>query len=71
MIGVVSFAVTSACCGLTPSGNIAEAWIITFRVAQGATAALLFPPAVGIVIASFPLRERGKAMAISLGSRAG
>jgi EmrB/QacA subfamily drug resistance transporter len=71
VIGVVSFALTSACCGLTPGGSIAEAWIITFRVAQGATAALLFPPAVGIVIASFPLRERGKAMAIFFGITGG
>ena len=71
VIGVVGFAITSACCGLTPQGSYAEAWIITFRVAQGATAALMFPPAVGIVIASFPLRERGKAMAIFFGITGG
>src|SRR5437763_7915863 len=64
LIGVTGFALASACCGLTPKGGIAEAWIITFRVLQGATAALLFPAAVGIVIAAFPLRERGRAMAI-------
>jgi MFS family permease len=33
-------------------GGIAQAWIITFRVLQGATAALMFPAAVGIVVAS-------------------
>ena len=38
---------------------------------QGATAALLFPAAVGIVVASFPLRERGKAMAIFFGISGG
>src|SRR5580658_9708540 len=38
VIGVIGFAVTSACCGFTPTGSIAEAWIITFRVLQGATA---------------------------------
>ena len=70
-IGVIGFALTSACCGLTPTGSIAEAWIIFFRVAQGATAALLFPPAVGIVVASFPLRERGRAMAIFFGISGG
>jgi EmrB/QacA subfamily drug resistance transporter len=64
LIGVTGFALASACCGLTPKGGIAEAWIITFRVLQGATAASLFPAAVGIVIAAFPLRERGRAMAI-------
>jgi EmrB/QacA subfamily drug resistance transporter len=71
VIGVVGFALASACCGLTPSGSIAEPWIIAFRVIQGATAALMFPPAVGIVIASFPLRERGRAMAIFFGITGG
>ena len=71
VIGVLGFAITSACCGFTPTGSIAQAWIITFRVLQGATAALLFPAAVGIVVASFPLRERGKAMAIFFGISGG
>ena len=35
VIGVLGFAITSACCGLTPTGSIAQAWIITFRVAAG------------------------------------
>jgi EmrB/QacA subfamily drug resistance transporter len=71
MIGVTGFAIASAACGLTPKGAIAEPWIIFFRVAQGATAALLFPAAVAIVVASFPLRERGKAMAIFFGISGG
>jgi EmrB/QacA subfamily drug resistance transporter len=71
MIGVAGFAVASACCGFTPKGSIAEAWMIFFRVVQGATAALLFPAAVAIVVASFPLRERGKAMAIFFGISGG
>lgn len=71
VIGVSGFAIASACCGLTPKGSIAEAWIITFRVLQGAAAALLFPAAVGIVVDVFPLRERGKAMAIFFGIAGG
>jgi EmrB/QacA subfamily drug resistance transporter len=71
LIGVTGFAIASAACGLTPKGGIAEAWIIFFRVVQGATAALLFPSAVAIVVASFPLRERGKAMAIFFGISGG
>ncbi len=71
VIGVIGFAVTSACCGLTPKGSVAEAWIIIFRVLQGATAALMFPAAVGIVVASFPVRERGRAMAIFFGISGG
>ncbi len=71
LIGVAGFAIASAACGLTPKGSIAEAWIIFFRVVQGATAALLFPAAVAIVVASFPVRERGKAMAIFFGISGG
>jgi EmrB/QacA subfamily drug resistance transporter len=71
VIGVIGFAIASACCGLTPKGGGAEAWIIVFRVIQGATAALMFPAAVGIVVSSFPLRERGKAMAIFFGISGG
>jgi EmrB/QacA subfamily drug resistance transporter len=71
LIGVTGFAIASAACGLTPKGSIAEVWIIFFRVVQGATAALLFPSAVAIVVASFPLRERGKAMAIFFGISGG
>ena len=71
MIGVTGFAIASAACGFTPKGSIAEAWIIFFRVVQGATAALLFPAAVAIVVASFPLRERGRAMAIFFGISGG
>ncbi len=64
VLGVIGFAIASACCGFTPKGSFAEAWLIGFRVIQGAAAALMFPAAVGIVIAAFPLRERGRAMAI-------
>ncbi len=71
VIGVVGFAVASACCGATPTGSIAQAWIITLRVLQGAAAALMFPAAVAIVVASFPLRERGRAMAIFFGISGG
>jgi EmrB/QacA subfamily drug resistance transporter len=71
VVGVIGFAIASACCGFTPKGSIAEAWIIFFRVLQGAAAALLFPAAVGIVVAVFPLRERGRAMAIFFGIAGG
>jgi MFS family permease len=71
VLGVIGFAVSSACCGFTPKGSIAEIWMIAFRAVQGATAALMFPAAVGIVVASFPLRERGRAMAIFFGISGG
>src|ERR1700691_5612637 len=71
LIGVIGFAAASALCGFTPKGSIAETWIIVFRVAQGATAALLFPAAVGIVVSAFPLQERGRAIAIFFGISGG
>src|ERR1700749_4042590 len=42
-LGVVIFATASALCGATPTGGGSEAWIITFRVIQGAGAAIMFP----------------------------
>ncbi len=71
VIGVIVFATSSALCGATPTGDLGEAWIIFFRVVQGAGAALMFPAALAIVIASYPLGERGKAMAIFFGIAGG
>jgi EmrB/QacA subfamily drug resistance transporter len=71
IVGVTGFAIASACCGFTPKGSAAEAWIIAFRVLQGATAALMFPAAVGIVAAAFPQSERGRAMAVFFGISGG
>ena len=70
-IGVIVFAGASALCGATPTGDIAEAWMIFFRVIQGAGAAIMFPAALAIVVAAFPLAERGKAMAIFFGITGG
>jgi EmrB/QacA subfamily drug resistance transporter len=64
VIGVVVFATASALCGATPTGSAAEAWMIFFRIVQGAGAALMFPAALAIVLDSFPVRERGRALAI-------
>ncbi len=64
LIGIVGFATASALCGATPTGDLGETWIIVFRIVQGAFAALLFPAALAIVVAAFPLRERGRALAV-------
>jgi EmrB/QacA subfamily drug resistance transporter len=64
VLGVIVFATASALCGATPTGDLDEAWLITFRVIQGAGAAIMFPAALAIVLNAFPVRERGKAMAI-------
>ena len=66
-LGVIVFAGASALCGLTPKGSIAEAWLVTFRALQGAGGAIMFPAALGIVVQTFPLRQRGKALALFFG----
>jgi EmrB/QacA subfamily drug resistance transporter len=70
-LGVVLFATASAMCGLTPKGSVAEAWIVTFRVVQGAGGAIMFPAALAIVVQTFELRERGRALAVFFGIAGG
>ena len=71
VIGVVVFAGASALCGLTPVGSFAEPWITTFRAIQGAGGAVMFPAALGIVVQTFEMRERGKALALFFGIAGG
>jgi EmrB/QacA subfamily drug resistance transporter len=70
-LGVIVFAGASALCGLTPTGSVAEAWLVTFRVLQGAGGAIMFPAALAIVVETFALRERGKALALFFGIAGG
>jgi EmrB/QacA subfamily drug resistance transporter len=67
VLGVIIFAGASALCGLTPSGGIAEAWIVAFRALQGAGGAIMFPAAIAIVVQTFDLRSRGRALALFFG----
>jgi EmrB/QacA subfamily drug resistance transporter len=71
LIGIATFAVASAMCGFTPSGSLAEVWIVTFRALQGAGGALMYPAALAIVVNSYEVRERGKAMALFFGIAGG
>jgi len=71
VLGVIIFAAASAMCGLTPKGSLAEAWIVFFRAIQGAGGAIMFPAALAIVVQSFPMRERGKALALFFGIAGG
>jgi EmrB/QacA subfamily drug resistance transporter len=71
VLGIIVFAGASAMCGLTPTGGAAEAWIVTFRVVQGVGGALMFPAALAIVVNTFPLQERGKALALFFGIAGG
>jgi EmrB/QacA subfamily drug resistance transporter len=70
-LGVIVFAAASAMCGLTPKGSFAEAWLVIFRVVQGAGGAIMFPAALAIVVQTFALRERGRALALFFGIAGG
>ena len=50
VLGVIIFAGASALCGLTPSGGIAETWLVAFRALQGLGGAIMFPAAIAIVV---------------------
>ncbi|MGZ4489685.1 MAG: MFS transporter [Nocardioidaceae bacterium] len=71
VLGVVVFATASGLCGLTPTTGLAEPWIVTFRAVQGFGAALMFPAALAIVVQTYPLRERGRALAAFFGIAGG
>jgi EmrB/QacA subfamily drug resistance transporter len=71
VIGVVIFAASSTLCGLTPTGGIAETWLIVFRAVQGAGGALMFPAALAVVVQTFEVSQRGRALAIFFGIAGG
>ncbi len=60
LVSIAGFVVTSALCGL--SGSLGE--IVFFRLLQGAFGASLVPLSQSIMVQTFPVEERGKAMAI-------
>ena len=65
-IGLVGFATTSALCGLAPTLE----WLIVFRLAQGATGALLIPGSLALITHAFDGAERGRAFGIWAASTA-
>src|ERR1700677_2496535 len=71
VLGVIIFAGSSALCGLTPRGGGAETWIVAFRILQGAGGAIMFPAALAIVVNTFDLRSRGRALALFFGIAGG
>src|SRR5579872_6454028 len=67
VLGVIIFAGASALCGATPRGSAAEAWLVAFRALQGVGGAIMFPAAIAIVVVTFDLRSRGRALALFFG----
>ncbi|MFD9500043.1 MFS transporter [Streptomyces sp. NPDC060035] len=67
LAGTLIFVISSALCGAVPSGDLAQTWLIAFRATQGFGAALMFPAALAVVIAVFPVERRGRALALFFG----
>ncbi|NJQ07101.1 MFS transporter [Streptomyces lonarensis] len=67
LVGTVVFVLASVMCGAVPDSGFAQAWLITFRAIQGFGAALLFPAALAVVVAVFPVERRGRALALFFG----
>ncbi|MFJ2950580.1 MFS transporter [Streptomyces sp. NPDC087226] len=65
--GTLVFVISSVLCGCVPRGDFAQTWLIVFRAAQGLGAALLFPAALAVVVAVFPVERRGRALALFFG----
>jgi DHA2 family multidrug resistance protein len=59
MTVITGFTVSSLLCGMAPSLG----WLIFFRVMQGTTGGGLVPLSQAILLETFPVEERGKAMA--------
>ena len=59
LIGAAGFGVTSALCGVAPTGST----LVIARLLQGAAAGLLVPGSLGIVSTSFSADERGRVIA--------
>lgn len=64
MLGVAGFLIASVLCAVTPTGGAAGAWFIAARVLQGASGGLMFPAALGVVVAKVDPARRGRAMAM-------
>ncbi|WP_189851445.1 MFS transporter [Streptomyces omiyaensis] len=67
VVGTLVFVLASVLCGCVPSGEYAQTWLIVFRAVQGLGAALLFPAALAVVVAVFPVERRGGALALFFG----
>jgi EmrB/QacA subfamily drug resistance transporter len=71
IVGIVVFAVSSVFCGLTPTDGLATGWIIAFRALQGVGGAMMYPAALAIVVNSYQVQERGRALALFFGVAGG
>src|SRR5579863_6207049 len=59
MIGVIAFAAASLLCGLAQSPGE----LVTARLVQGLTGAVMVPQVLALITATFPVQERSRALA--------
>ena len=64
LIGTLVFVISSILCAVVPTGDVAQGWLIAFRATQGVGAALMFPAALAVVVAVFPVNRRGQALGL-------
>ncbi|QKW10353.1 MFS transporter [Streptomyces sp. NA04227] len=67
VIGTLIFVISSVLCGCVPDNDFAQTWLVIFRATQGLGAALMFPAALAVVVAVFPVDKRGRAIALFFG----
>ena len=48
-----------------------KTWLVAFRAVQGLGGAIMFPAAIAIVVGTFDLRSRGRALALFFGIAGG
>jgi EmrB/QacA subfamily drug resistance transporter len=58
LVGVVTFALASLACGVAPTAGV----LVVFRLVQGLTGAVMVPQVVALITATFPARERSRAL---------
>jgi EmrB/QacA subfamily drug resistance transporter len=61
LIGIVGFVIGSAMCSVAPSIY----WLIAFRAMQGIFAGMMMSVPYAIIVATFPPKERGRALGIN------
>ena len=66
---MIIFAGASALCGATPR-RCRGGWLVAFRAVQGLGGAIMFPAAIAIVVQTFDLHSRGRALRCSSASPA-
>ncbi|MDR0508039.1 MAG: MFS transporter [Dysgonamonadaceae bacterium] len=59
--GLSLFCISNILCGIAPSG----AWLIAFRALSGVGCAMIFGVNMAILVSSFPIQERGKAIGVN------